>query len=59
MSPSKRAFEKDKSRGLFSEFYGILTNLINIGSTNHNNFLVIFVGIALEPPILKIMVIGL
>ena len=47
------------SRGLFSEFYGILTNLINMGSTNHNNFLVIFVGIALEPPILKIMVIGL
>ena len=24
MSPSKRAFEKYKPRGLFSEFYGVL-----------------------------------
>ena len=36
ISPSKRAFEKYKPQGLFSEFYGILIslNLFNISNIN-------------------------
>ena len=31
MRPSKRAFEKYKPRGIFSEFYGMLCNLQGAG----------------------------
>ena len=38
VSPSKRAFERYKPRGLFSEFYGIFADQVSLDPTSYGIF---------------------